>query len=161
MAKKILTLVLAVAMTTAIYACGSGEGPTTDTPSAPVADNTPTGPATVEVPADVEGKWKAVKIAVTDRRDGSMKEYTIAFGEQFKVPDSEITIEPELFLPSFVMQGQTVTSASNMPDNPAAKVKFSDGSGFEASGWLFQRFPDTHKFPHENLDFVLIEGIPS
>jgi len=160
MAKKILTIIMALTMTVALFGCGSGENTeTAQQQPAPVPQ--PKKPAEVVVPSDVEGKWKAIKIEVSDRRDGSKKEFTINIGEVFEVPNSDLTVEPMAFLPTFVMDGETITSASNEPNNPAAQIRILDSTGLETTGWLFQKFPETHKYPHEYIDITLVEGIPS
>jgi len=160
MAKKILMVLMALTMTVALFGCGSGEE-TSTTPTAPGPVPQPKKPAEVVVPSDVQGKWKAIKIQVTDKRDGSTKEYTIDLGKEFEIPKSDLKIEPVAFLPTFMMDGATITSASNEPNNPAAQIRILDSTGMESTGWLFQKFPETHKYPHEYLDITLIEGVPS
>jgi len=161
MAKKLLMLFVAVAMVVSLFGCGSKEE--TETAPAQPAVNTPQPkkPAEVVIPKDVEGKWSAIKIQVKDRRDGSTKDYTVKMGEVFQIPKSDLKIEPMAFLPTFVMDGAEITSASNEPNNPAAQIKIIDKSGQESTGWLFQKFPDTHKYPHEYLDITLLEGVPA
>ena len=64
----------------------------------------------VVVPDSVKGKWKAVKIAVTDKTSNKSSEYTVPLGKEFAVPDTGLVISVESFLPQFSMSGLSYLS---------------------------------------------------
>jgi hypothetical protein len=76
----------------------------------------------VVVPGSVKGKWKAVKIAVTEKSSNKSIEYTVPLGSEFKVPNTGLVVEVVAFLPQFTMNGDSLTSVSNDPKNPAAQA---------------------------------------
>ena len=118
-------------------------------------------PSVVVVPESVKGKWKAVKISVTDKNSNRLKVYTIAVGSQFKLPDSNLTLTVENFLPHFVMEGTTLTSQSNEVLNPAAQLRVSEGGREIYKGWLFTLYPTTHAFQHPRYSFTLAGYLPA
>ena len=118
-------------------------------------------PSVVVVPESVQGKWKAVKISVINKSTGKQKIYTIAIGSQLKVPDSDLTLKVENFLPHFVMEGTTLTSQSNELLNPAAQLRISEGGREIYKGWLFTLYPTTHAFQHPLFSFTLAGYLPA
>jgi hypothetical protein len=115
----------------------------------------------VVVPESVKGKWKAVKISAINKSTGEQKVYTVAIGSQFKLPDSNLTLTVENFLPHFVMEGTTLTSQSNELLNPAAQLRVSEGGREIYKGWLFTLYPTTHAFQHPLFSFTLAGSVPS
>jgi hypothetical protein len=113
----------------------------------------------VVVPESVKGKWKAVKIAITDKNAKRQQVYTIAIGTDFKLPDSDITVKVENFLPNFVMDGTTFTSQSNELANPAAQLSIREGGRQIYQGWLFTLYPTTHAFKHPQYGFTLVDFV--
>jgi len=117
--------------------------------------------ATVVVPDAVRGKWKAVKIAVTDKTTSRDAVYTVPVGASFTVPSSNMVIKVENFLPHFIMEGTTLTSQSNEPKNPAAQVRIIEDGKEIFKGWLFSLYPTTHAFQHPRYGFTLVDFIPA
>ena len=115
----------------------------------------------VVVPASVQGKWKAVKVAVADKNSKKQRIYTIAIGSEFQLPESAITLKGENFLPHFVMEGTTLTSQSNELKNPAAQLSIREGGREIFKGWLFTLYPTTHAFQHPQYGFTLVDYIPA
>ena len=113
-------------------------------------------PSVVVVPDSVKGQWKAVKIAVADKNANRAKVYTIAIGSQFKLPDSDLTLIVDNFLPHFVMEGTTLTSQSNKLMNPAAQLRIQEAGREIYKGWLFTLYPTTHAFQHPLYGFSLV-----
>jgi hypothetical protein len=114
----------------------------------------------VLVPDDVRGQWKAVRIKVLDKSTSKEETYTIDLGYDFSIAKSDVKIRVETFLPTFVMQGRIMTSASNDLRNPAAEIIVSENNQEIYKGWLFSRFPGTHTFQHERFSFSLVDFIP-
>jgi len=115
----------------------------------------------VVVPASVMGKWKAVKIQVADKNVKRQRVFTIPIGSEFKLPDSNLTLTVENFLPHFVMDGTTLTSASNELRNPAAQLSVKEGGREIFRGWLFTLYPTTHSFQHPQYGFTLVDYVPA
>ena len=115
----------------------------------------------VVVPNSVKGKWKAVKIAVTDKETNKETVYTVAIGSGFTIPNTNIAIKVDNFLPHFMMDGTTLTSQSNEPKNPAAQIRILEGGNEIFKGWLFSLFPTTHAFQHPKYGFTLVDFIPA
>jgi hypothetical protein len=111
--------------------------------------------ATLSIPPDVKGKWKAIKITVEDKKGKTKKDYTVKLGESIDIPGSKLSVKAVEFVPAFVMQGLNITSASNEPTNPAAKIIVTDGGKEVFNGWLFQKFPTTHAFTHPDYAITL------
>ncbi|SNB47376.1 DUF2155 domain-containing protein [Geobacter sp. DSM 9736] len=117
--------------------------------------------AVVVVPESVKGKWKAVKIAVTDKTTNKESVYTVNIGSSFTIPNSDLSVSVVNFLPHFMMEGTTLTSQSNEPKNPAAQVKILEGGKDVFKGWLFTLYPTTHAFQHPKYGFTLVDFVPA
>ena len=117
--------------------------------------------AKVVVPDNVKGKWKAVRIAVTDKNTKKDTVYTVNIGSELALPNSDLTIRVENFLPHFMMEGTTLTSQSNEPKNPAAQVRISQNGKEVFKGWLFTLYPTTHAFQHPQYGFTLADFVPA
>ena len=161
MLKKISLVVVAGALAFSLAACGKQESQKAAAPGAGQPGQEKLllpqkgQEATVQLPAEVKGKWKDIKVTVEDKAKKSTKEYTIALGKTEDVPGTKLSIQAVEFVPSFVMQGLNITSASNEPNNPAAKVIISEGGKEVFKGWLFQKFPTTHAFSHPEYAVTL------
>jgi hypothetical protein len=115
----------------------------------------------VVVPGIVKGKWKAVKIAVTDKVTNKENVYTVAIGSGFAIPNTNLEIRVDNFLPHFIMDGTTLTSQTNEPKNPAAQIRIIEGGKEIFKGWLFSLYPTTHAFQHPKYGFTLVDFIPA
>ena len=82
----------------------------------------------------------------TIRRPTKRSVYTVAIGSQFAIPDTNLAIKVENFLPHFTMAGAVRTSQSNEPKNPAARVRIYEDGKEIFNGWLFSLFPTTHAY---------------
>lgn len=118
-------------------------------------------PSVVIVPDSVKGKWKAVQLAVSDKNTKQQKTYTIQIGSEFKLPNSNLVVKVENFLPHFVMEGTTLTSQSNELVNPAAQFVIREDGKEIYKGWLFSLYPTTHAFQHPQFGFTLVDYIPA
>jgi hypothetical protein len=157
-----LTRLLCLCITLAVAAgCNKKEekAPTTTAPSG--SQSVTKKEAMVAVPRSVQGKWKAVKIAVTDKDINKDTVYTVAIGSPFNIPSSDLTITVSNFLPHFVMEGTTLTSQSNEPKNPAAQVRITEKDREIFKGWLFALYPTTHAFQHPKYGFTLVDFLPA
>ena len=115
----------------------------------------------IVVPPFVAGKWKAVRIAVIDKTNVSQKVYTVPIGGSLAVPASNMSIRVETFLPAFIIEGSTMTSASNDLTNPGVKVQITEKGAVIFEGWMFSKFPNTHAFMHPQYGFTLVDSVPA
>jgi hypothetical protein len=156
-----LALLLLAAALIAVVGCSKQE----EKPSKEVAPATVPPArkpeARVVVPGEVQGKWAAVKIAVLDKDHNKEQVYTIEIGSEFALPDSGLVLKVRNFLPAFIMDGTTMTSASNETRNPAAQIVISEGKTEVFKGWLFSLYPGTHAFQHPRYSFTLVDFVPA
>jgi hypothetical protein len=140
--------------------------PMQQAPRSPMQKPMTMGDTKVVVPDSVKGKWTSVRLAVEDKVKKESKEYTMNLNSDFKIPDSNLKIHVGEFLPDFKMQGLTLTSASNEPNNPAVAIRVMEGNKqiFPAEGkkwgWLFAKMPSIHPLNHPKYMIILKEGIP-
>lgn len=114
-----------------------------------------------------EGKWKAVKLGITDKKLNRDFITPIDIGSTLTVPDTGLAIKVEYFFPDFIMKGGKVTSKSNNLKNPAVSVVITDndtkdpatGKSLVLTGYLFTRIHND-ALNHSRYNFVLVDGIP-
>jgi hypothetical protein len=119
----------------------------------------PKGEKTVVVPDSVKDKWKAVILVVTDKKANKQQEFTVNLNSDLKIPNSNLKVSVSEYLPEFRMEGLTLTSASNEPNNPAVGVKVYEGGKEVFKGWLYSKFPTMHPFEHPNYSIILKDGV--
>jgi hypothetical protein len=192
MGKKLLTILVLLLIATSVQSCKKKEPPQTPEPGVsgpmqpgqmppgpvmqgPISPEgqqapghgmmTPGGKAQVNVPDFVKGKWDAAKIIIEDKATKKRHEYTVKLNSDFPVPNSKLKLSIGEYLPDFKMEGFSLTSVSNNPNNPALAVKIfeNDKKIFPAPGkewgWLFEKVPTIHPFEHEKYGVILKEGI--
>ncbi len=125
----------------------------------------PKGQSQINIPDSVRGKWSAAKIILEDRIAKTGKEYTVKLNSDFPIPNSNLRIAVGEFLPDFKMEGLTLTSTSNQPNNPALAIRVFEGGKQifpplgRKWGWLFAKVPTIHPFEHPKYGIILKEGI--
>jgi len=119
----------------------------------------PKGQTSVALPDAVKGKWKAVILVVEDKGSKKQTEYTINVNSDFKVPGSNLKLAVGEFIPDFKMDGLTITSSSNEPNNPAVGVKVFEDDKEVFKGWLYSKFPAVHPFEHPKYALLLKSGV--
>ncbi len=163
MFKKISAIAVAGAVALTISACGKQQQQQAQprAPQSNLALPQKGQEATVTVPPDEKGKWKAIKVTVEDKTANTKKDVELTIGTDTPIPGTSLSIKPLAFIPSFVMQGLNITSASNEPTNPAAQVVISENGKQIFKGWLFQKFPTTHAFTHPKYAVTLSGWVQS
>jgi len=96
-------------------------------------------------------------LEITDKKTNKKITVKAAIGKKTTVPDTDITIYVEAYLPDFTMGTENITSASDEEKNPAAKVKIERKSNV-SEGWLFKNF-EIHKIEDPDYNFVLLGGV--
>ena len=116
----------------------------------------------VTVPKSVDGKWKAVKILVLDKRDEERNAMqTVALGSSITLGDSDITVTVEQFLPNFVMDQTSYTSLDNTLGNPAVHLVVHENGQEIFKGWIFGKYPNLYAFQHDRFALQLMDFIPT
>jgi len=152
--KPTLFLPLLTLLTAALLVTGCDEQK-----PAPVASAPKQEAARIVVPDVVRGQWQAVRIGVFDKGAQQGKTYLVNLGSDCQVPDSNVSIHIDNYLPAFVVDNRTLTSLSNEPTNPAVEITIYEEGKQVYHGWLFQRFPEAHAFQHPRFNFSLVEAI--
>ncbi|MDD2337983.1 MAG: DUF2155 domain-containing protein [Geobacteraceae bacterium] len=119
------------------------------------------GTPIVVIPDSEKGKWKAVKIAVADKSSGKSTEYDVEIGKTFPIPNTDLVIIVENFLPDFTMDGNIRTSKSDELKNPAAQVLITEKEKEVYKNWLFGILKSPHAFQHPKYDITLVGYIPA
>jgi hypothetical protein len=115
----------------------------------------------VVVPEEAEGKWKAVKLLVKNKKDEARNEMkTITLGSSFELEDSGIKVTVGPFLPNFVMSQTAYTSGGNELTNPAVQLVVEQNGKTLYTGWAFAKYPTMYAFEHENFALQLMDYIP-
>lgn len=131
-------------------------------PSATGAPGMPAGPKVeraVVVSKEVAAKWKAVKLAVENKKAKTTKEYTVNIGSELPIPDTKVSVKVLAFLPDFKMTDKEFYSSSDKPNQPAAQIAVSENGKEIWNNWLFSLQPTIHPFQHENIGILLIGGV--
>ena len=130
-------------------------------PHGDAASMAPKVERTVVVPEAVKGKWSKVVLDVVDKGSNKSVEYTVKLKSEFKIPNTDLKIMVGDFLPDFIMNGNTLTSASDQPNNPGVKVEVFEGGKSIFKGWLYVKYPTMHPFEHPQYAITLKEGVKS
>lgn len=154
-------LLVQTLLCTGLTGCQQNQQPPPKVAAGPLNSHTAKKDARIVVPSFVAGKWKAVRIAVIDKSSVSQKIYTIPIGGKLAIPSSTIVVTVETFLPAFIMEGSTMTSASNDLKNPGVKVQITENGAVIFKGWLFSLFPNTHALMHPRYGFTLVDVVPA
>ena len=130
-----------------------------ETPPGHADGKAPKVPDRLEVPDAVKAAYSGVVLRWRDSKTGKDGKVDVPLGGSAPVPDSDLTISADVFLPSFTMTADAITSAGIEPENPAARIRVDEGGKQIFSGWIFQRFPDVHPFTHPRFSLRLDGGV--
>ncbi len=159
--KRFLIAVLSVILVISFTACKKKEEK--PVPQAQTGQGAgvmmPPGETKVVVPENVKGKWEGVKLLFEDRSSKKTTEITVKLHSEYSIPNTPLKLKVEDFLPDFKMDGLTITSSSNEPNNPAVRVIVYENGKEIFKGWLYSKFPTIHPFQHEKYGLTLKEGV--
>ncbi len=160
MLRKIFLAVLSLLITLFIVSCKKKEEQPVPQASGPgTGVMMPPGETKVVVPEAVKGKWDAVKLVIEDKTTKKTSEVTVKLDSEYTIPNSNLKVKIGEFLPDFKMDGLTITSSSNEPNNPAVRIVVYEGGKEIFKGWLYSKFPTIHPFQHDRYGITLKEGI--
>jgi hypothetical protein len=115
-------------------------------------------PSRLEVPPDVVKTYQGVQIHWKEAagREGNLD---VPLGGTARIPGSDLDVGSDVYLPSFTMAGDAITSTGTGEENPAARVTVSEKGKELFAGWIFKRFPDVHPFQHPKYSIRLEGGV--
>jgi hypothetical protein len=130
-----------------------------ENPHAAGGQNAPRVPDRLEVPDAVKQAYSGVSLAWRDATTGKTGALVVPIGGSAELPGSGLTVTADVFLPAFTMTNEVITSSGVEPENPAARIRVSEGGKEIFSGWIFKRFPDVHPFTHPRFSLQLDGGV--
>ncbi len=114
---------------------------------------------TTIVPKEVAAKWKSVKLRIENKAAKTTSEYTVNVGSDLAIPGTNMSVKVLSFLPDFKMTDKEITSASDKPNMPAARVAVTESGKEIWNNWLFSLQPQIHPFQHPNIGITLVGGV--
>jgi hypothetical protein len=117
-------------------------------------------PTKLVVPPDVTAAFSGVRIGWKDSRSGQGGVVDVPIAGSARIPGSDLEIRTDVFLPSFSMTSEQITSTGIGQENPAARIAVIENGKEVFAGWIFQRFPDVHPFQHPRFSLKLEGGVP-
>jgi hypothetical protein len=119
----------------------------------------PKVPTRLVVPPEVAKTYSAIRLTWKDSGSGKEGAVDVPLGGSVRVPDSEIEVRSDVFLPAFTMAADEITSQGVEPNNPAARITVVEKGSEIFSGWIFTNFPDVHPFQHPRFSLRLAGGV--
>jgi len=93
----------------------------------------------IVVPESVKAKYHSVVLGVGDLKTKEIKEFTVKIGGEAKAPGTDFTVKVEAYLPEWKLEGNTVTSKSDNPADPAVRATIYEGGKVVFDGFIIQR----------------------
>jgi hypothetical protein len=119
----------------------------------------PKVPTRLVVPPEVEKTYSAVRLTWKDSGNGKEGKVDVPLGGSARIPDSELEVRCDVFLPAFTMAADQITSNGVEPSNPAARISVAEKGKEIFGGWIFTNFPDVHPFQHPRFSLKLAGGV--
>jgi hypothetical protein len=168
MTKGSRSLGLTIALVLALSACREHGRPNSEIRMAISHDleevagpgTTPSVPNRLEVPPDVLKAFAGIRLRWKDSTKNKEGMLEVPLEGTARIPDSDIDVRADVFLPSFTMTQQAITSSGIEEANPAARITVLEKNQEIFGGWIFTRFPDVHPFQHPRFSLKLEGGVP-
>jgi hypothetical protein len=119
-----------------------------------------TVPTKLVVPPEVTAAYSAIKLGWKDSETGKGGTVEVPIGGSAPLPGSDLEIRADVFLPSFSMTAEAITSTGTGQENPAARIAVLEKGKDLFAGWIFTRFPEVHPFQHPRFSLKLEGGVP-
>jgi len=119
----------------------------------------PKVPTRLVVPPEVAKTYSGIRLTWKNSQGGKEGSLDVPLGGSAKLPESEIEIRADAFLPAFSMSGDAITSQGVEATNPAARITVTDQGKEIFGGWIFTNFPDVHPFQHPRFSLRLAGGV--
>jgi hypothetical protein len=120
----------------------------------------PKAPTRLDVPPEVLKAYSGIRIHWRDSSNGKEGTLDVPLEGTAQLPDSDLQVRADVFLPAFTMSAESITSSGIEAQNPAARIAVLEKSQEIFAGWIFTRFPDVHPFQHPRFALRLEGGVP-
>lgn len=120
----------------------------------------PGAPTELVVPPEATAAFSGVRLTWKDAQTSKEGILEVPLGTAAALPDSDLQVRADVYLPAFTMSAQTITSTGTAEENPAARITVLQGAKEVFTGWIFKRFPDVHPFQHPRFSIRLEGGVP-
>ena len=110
-------------------------------------------------PEFLKNQWSGVNLKVTNKKTGESFTEQVLLKTVHPIKQTGLTVQVLHFFPSFLMTNEHITSVSNEPKNPAAKVIILENDKKLMDHWMFSRMPQVHGFSHDLWQIELVDGI--
>ena len=103
--------------------------------------------------------YSGVQIGWKDSESGKEGVLDVPIGGAAPLLSTDLVIRADVFLPSFSMSAEEITSTGIGQENPAARIAVLESGREIFAGWIFKRFPDVHPFQHPRFSLKLEGGV--
>ncbi len=117
-------------------------------------------PTKLVVPPEVTAAYSGIQIRWKDSESAKEGVLDVPIGGAAPLPGTDLVIRSDVFLPSFSMSAEEITSTGTGQENPAARIAVLQAGNEIFAGWIFKRFPDVHPFQHPRFSLKLEGGVP-
>ncbi len=115
----------------------------------------PKVPTRLVVPPEVAKTYSAIRLTWKDSGGGREGTLDVPLGGSARIPDSDLEVRADVFLPAFTMAAEEITSNGVELSNPAARITVLEKGKEIFGGWIFTNFPDVHPFEHPRYSLRL------
>lgn len=119
-----------------------------------------TVPTRLVVPPEVTAAYSSIRLGWKDSETGKEGTVEVPIGGAAGLPGSDLEVRGDVFLPSFSMSAEEITSTGTGQENPAARIAVLEKGSEIFAGWIFTRFPEVHPFQHPRFSLRLEGGVP-
>jgi len=119
-----------------------------------------TVPTRLVVPPEVTAAYSSIRVGWKDSETGKEGTVEVPIGGAAGLPGSNLEVRGDVFLPSFSMSAEEITSTGTGQENPAARIAVLEKGNEIFAGWIFTRFPEVHPFQHPRFSLRLEGGVP-
>jgi hypothetical protein len=119
----------------------------------------PEVPTRLVVPPEVAKTYSAIRLTWKDSGGGREGTLDVSLGGSARVPDSDLEVRADVFLPAFTMVAEEITSNGVELSNPAARITVVEKGKEIFGGWIFTNFPDVHPFEHPRFSLRLAGAV--
>ena len=116
-------------------------------------------PTRLVVPPEIEKTYTAIRLTWKESGSGKEGALDVPLGGSARVPNSQLEVHCDVFLPAFTMAAEEITSNGVEPTNPAARITVVEKGNEIFGGWIFTNFPDVHPFQHPRFTLRLAGGV--
>lgn len=102
------------------------------------------------LPANVRATWTAAQLSLATS-GAAPRTVRVSVGGDTPVEGTSLTLRVVALVPAFRSDADSVTSASNRPDNPAVLLRLLAKDKTLAEGWVFQKYPEFNTFNSERV----------